>query len=119
MKNISIKRVYDQPSPDDGLRVLVDRLWPRGVSKERLGDALWLKEVAPSAGLRKWFGHDPAKFAEFRRRYLDELTAGSEGLSRLLEEAGRGRVTLLYAARDPDCNHALVLREFLLGAEKG
>lgn len=114
MPDIRIKRVYDPAGPEDGLRVLVDRLWPRGVTKEKLQAVLWLKASAPSTGLRKWFGHDPAKWQEFRHRYLAELDKGFEGEQLLLDEARKGRVTLLYAARDPECNHALVLREHLL-----
>ncbi|NTV26574.1 MAG: DUF488 domain-containing protein [Chlorobiaceae bacterium] len=119
MPDIRIMRVYDPASPDDGLRVLVDRLWPRGVTKEKLQAAMWLKASAPSTELRKWFGHDRSKWQEFRHRYLAELDKGFEGEQALLDEARKGRVTLLYAARDPECNHALVLREHLLArAEK-
>jgi len=119
MPDIRIMRVYDPASPDDGLRVLVDRLWPRGVTKEKLQAAMWLKASAPSTELRKWFGHDRSKWQEFRHRYLAELDKGFEGEEQLLDEARKRRVTLLYAARDPECNHALVLREHLLArAEK-
>ena len=90
---VAIKRVYDQPEPGDGIRILVDRLWPRGLSKERAKVDAWLKEVAPSNDLRKWFGHDPEKFAEFRRRYEAELASesGQEALARLRDLARQGR----------------------------
>lgn len=114
MMDIRIKRVYEQASPEDGFRVLVDRLWPRGLTKEKLHAALWMKSAAPSTELRKWFGHDRSKWQEFRHRYLDELAKGFDGERQLLDEAQQERVTLLYAARDPECNHALVLREHLL-----
>lgn len=114
MKEIFTKRVYEPAGPDDGLRVLVDRLWPRGVTKERLQASMWLKEVAPSAVLRRLFGHDRSKWEAFRLRYLEELEARPPGLAALFEAAGRGRVTLLYAARDSECNHAVVLREYLI-----
>ena len=113
---VAIKRVYDQPEPGDGTRILVDRLWPRGLSKERAKVDIWLKEVAPGNDLRKWFGHDPAKFAEFRRRYEAELESesGKEALARLLNLASQGPVTLLYAARDSEHNDAVVLRDLLV-----
>jgi uncharacterized protein YeaO (DUF488 family) len=114
MKDIRTKRVYEPTEPDDGFRVLVDRLWPRGLTKENVQAALWLKEVAPGTALRKWFGHDRSKWEEFRRRYVEELAAEPEGVNRLLDEAEKGRVTLLYSARDTECNHAVVLREYLL-----
>jgi uncharacterized protein YeaO (DUF488 family) len=110
---LAVKRIYDAPAPDDGFRVLVDRLWPRGVSREKAALDLWLKDLAPSPNLRTWFGHDPTKFEEFRVRYAEELRANPAvgELQRLLHE--NSRVTLLYAARDPRCNHALVLRDYL------
>jgi uncharacterized protein YeaO (DUF488 family) len=114
MSDIRIKRVYETVSPEDGYRVLVDRLWPRGLSRERVQASMWLKEAAPGSPLRKWFGHDPARFEEFRRRYLDELSEKLDVIEGLLELAHKGRVTLLYAARDPECNHAIVLRDYLL-----
>jgi uncharacterized protein YeaO (DUF488 family) len=107
-----IKRVYDSSRPSDGIRILVDRLWPRGVKKSDAHLAAWVKDVAPSAKLRQWFDHDPVKFAEFDRRYRAEL-ADNAAIGEL-RKAGRGRtVTLLYAARDPAVNHALVLRSVL------
>ncbi len=107
-----IKRIYEAPSPRDGLRVLVDRLWPRGVKKSDAQLGLWLKDVAPSPGLRTWFGHDPKRFADFRRRYRAEL-AGNSSLSELRRLGDKRRVTLLYAAHDPAVNHAVVLRDIL------
>jgi uncharacterized protein YeaO (DUF488 family) len=113
---VAIKRVYDQPEPGDGTRVLVDRLWPRGLSKERAKVDAWLKEVAPSNDLRKWFGHDPEKFAEFRRRYEAELESepGQEALARLRDLARQGPVTLVFAAHDSEHNDAVVLRDVLV-----
>lgn len=108
-----IKRIYDHPADDDGCRVLVDRLWPRGVTKERAGLELWLKEIAPSPPLRQEFAHMQERFAEFRAQYEDEL-ASNPAVDQLLELAARHRtVTLLYAAKDPEVNHARVLLEFL------
>lgn len=117
MSDIRIKRVYEPASPEDGNRVLVDRLWPRGLSRERVQASMWLKDAAPTTPLRKWFGHDPARFEEFRHRYLEELSDKPEVLAGLIELARKGRVTLLYAARDPECNHAVVLRDYLLSRE--
>ncbi|HSU99590.1 MAG TPA: DUF488 domain-containing protein [Roseiarcus sp.] len=113
--DIRVKRIYDPPDREDGARVLVDRLWPRGVSKERARLTLWLKEIAPSDGLRRWFGHDPARFAEFARRYRAELSANSEAVGRLEELVKTGRVTLLYGARDEEHNEARVLADCLEG----
>lgn len=111
-----LKRVYEPAADGDGLRVLVDRLWPRGLKKEDAAVDLWLKEIAPSAGLRKWFGHDPKKWAEFRRRYRAELGERQDEIATLRERGGCGRVTLLYGAKDDAHNQAVVLKEFL---EKG
>ncbi len=110
---ISLKRVYDEPSPEDGYRVLVERLWPRGISKERAAVDLWLREVAPSPELRTWFGHDPAKWEEFRRRYWEELRHNGDAVARLREITGKTNVTFVYAARDTQHNAALALRDFL------
>lgn len=110
---IRIKRIYDAPARTDGKRVLVDRIWPRGVSKESAKLDLWLKEIAPSTELRKWFGYDPERFDEFRDRYCDELEANSEAVSELRDLVGHDDTTLLYAARDRRANHAIVLAEFL------
>ena len=108
---ISIKRVYD-PIQEDGVRILVDRLWPRGVSKEGLR-GLWVREAAPGAELRKWFGHDPDKWEEFRRRYFAELDDRPEVVEQLVALVRQGPVTLLYASRERDRNHALALREYI------
>lgn len=110
---IRIKRVYDKPAETDGCRVLVDRLWPRGIKRAALRLDTWLKEVAPSNELRRWFNHEPARWPEFQRRYRLELEAHPESWAPLLEQARRGTVTLLYSARDPEHNNAVVLRDFL------
>lgn len=112
--DIRIKRVYDPPQEQDGARVLVDRLWPRGLSKEAAALTLWLKEAAPSPELRTWFGHDPARWDEFRRRYLAELADGDRAaLVQLAGLARRGAVTLLYAAHDTEHNNAVALAGYL------
>ena len=111
--DVRLKRVYDPPERSDGYRVLIDRLWPRGVSKERAQLDEWAPELAPSAELRRWFGHDPARFAEFRRRYLDELATQTDQLKRLRRIANDGRLTLVYAAHDQEHNDAVVLAEVL------
>ena len=115
---IRLKRVYEKPSRADGLRVLVDRLWPRGLSKERAAVAIWLKEVAPSAELRKWFGHDPDKWKEFQARYRQELKENRAALALLKEKASERTVTLLFAARDEEHNEAVVLKKILQREEK-
>ena len=108
------KRIYDDPSPADGARILIDRLWPRGLTKEAARLDLWLKEASPSTELRRWFGHDPGKFAEFRRRYLAELADRPGVLDPITEHLRAKRpVTLLYAAKDAVHNHAHVLAEHL------
>jgi uncharacterized protein YeaO (DUF488 family) len=112
-KEIRIKRVYAEPSQEDGKRILVDRLWPRGLTKEKAKVDLWMKEVAPSNELRKWFAHDPRKWPEFKRKYVGELRAQSEPLAQLRREANHGTVTLLYGARDEEHNEAVVLLELL------
>ncbi len=109
--NIRIKRVYEQPDPADGMRILVDRLWPRGMTKEKAGVDLWLKNIAPSTELRKWFGHEPAKWEEFKQRYRQELRENKEQVSLLKEQLKKGPVTLLYGAKDEVHNEALVLKE--------
>ncbi|WNC12155.1 DUF488 family protein [Brevibacillus brevis] len=115
MYTIHVKRVYDEPSHTDGKRVLVDRVWPRGISKERAKLTIWMKEVAPSAPLRVWFGHRPERFADFKARYLEELAneALQPSLAQLRDWAAADGITLLYAARDPHCNNAKVLQEYL------
>jgi uncharacterized protein YeaO (DUF488 family) len=113
--SIRLKRAYEAPSVDDGVRILVDRLWPRGVSKADARLDQWMKEIAPSAELRKWFGHDPEKWREFRERYVAELATHQEQLGHLRELAMSGVLTLVYSARDEKHNDAVVLREVLLG----
>ncbi len=112
---IRIKRIYDAPSPDDGYRVLVDRLWPRGVSHETAQIDEWLPDLGPSDDLRRWFWHDPERFEEFRRRYLDELGERRPLLTDLRRRAREGTLTLLFAARDTERNNAVVLAEILRG----
>jgi uncharacterized protein YeaO (DUF488 family) len=111
--DIRVKRIYDPPGGKDGARVLVDRLWPRGVRKETAELTEWLKDIAPSAELRRWFGHDPARFAEFSRRYRAELSANKDAVGRMDDFIKSGPVTLLYAAHDEEHNHARVLAEYL------
>lgn len=111
---VRIKRIYDAPEPTDGYRALVDRLWPRGISRQRAALDAWLKELAPSTQLRVWFGHDPKRFSEFRRRYRAELSSQRQLLDSLCERARQQRVTLLYGSREPRINHAAVLRALLL-----
>ncbi len=119
MIRLKLKRVYEPVEDADGTRFLVERLWPRGVSKEAARLEGWLKEVAPSPELRKWYGHDPAKWREFRRRYLAELTRASEALAPLRAAARKGTVTLVFAARDPQQSSARVLKDFLDGQAAG
>lgn len=114
---LQIKRAYTPAGPEDGERYLVDRLWPRGVKKEALHLTAWLKEVAPSDALRRWFGHDPERWEEFRRRYLDELKSRQAALQPLRDALKRGPVTLVYSAHDEEHNQAVVLRDFLLKPE--
>jgi uncharacterized protein YeaO (DUF488 family) len=110
---VQIKRVYDEPGSDDGFRVLVDRLWPRGLRKENAVLDVWMKEIAPSPELRKWFGHDPDRFAEFSALYNKEL-ADNPAINELQDIIKQHKtVTLLYAAHDPNINHALVLKNYL------
>jgi uncharacterized protein YeaO (DUF488 family) len=111
--DIQLKRAYEPIAPSDGYRVLVDRLWPRGVSKEQARLDGWEKELAPSAELREWFGHEPTRFAEFRRRYIEELRDDRPRLAALRRRARAGRLTLVYAARDEDHNDAVVLLDVL------
>jgi uncharacterized protein YeaO (DUF488 family) len=110
---IKLKRAYDSASNDDGIRFLVERLWPRGVKKAALRLDAWLKDVAPSTGLRQWFSHDPAKWAEFQRRYRRELDAKREALEPILKAARRGRVTLVYSSHDAEHNNAVALKPYL------
>jgi uncharacterized protein YeaO (DUF488 family) len=110
---VTIKRVYDGPASGDGARVLVDRLWPRGISRERAAADLWLKEVAPSDALRRWFGHDPRRWTSFRRKYRAELAQRPDLLQQLDGLRRRGPLTLVYGARDEAHNQAVVLRDIL------
>lgn len=110
---VRVKRIHDPPAPDDGVRVLVDRYWPRGIKEDRAAVDDWRRELAPSDELRRWFGHDPIRWEEFRRRYLRELRAHREALGDLRRIARTGRLTLLYAARDERHNNARVLAHAL------
>ncbi len=110
---LRIKRAYEPPSEDDGTRILVDRLWPRGLKKSNAAISQWMKEIAPTTELRKWFAHDPARWDEFRRRYKAELRTKSELLSELRDMTHKGPVTLIYSAHDEQHNQAVVLREVL------
>ena len=117
-KTVRVRRIYEDPDPDDGARVLVDRLWPRGISKDRAHLTLWCREVAPSTGLRKWYAHDPARFDEFAQRYRDELADDDEqkqALARLREFAAAGNLTLLTATKEPQISEAQVLLQLLDG----
>jgi uncharacterized protein YeaO (DUF488 family) len=111
--DLHIKRVHEPHAKEDGIRVLVDRIWPRGISKETAALALWLKDIAPTTDLRKWFNHDPTRWAEFRRRYHAELEANPDSVEQLRGLIKTGRVTLLYAAHDTEHNQAVALAEYL------
>ncbi len=110
---VKVKRIYDPSSPEDGKRIYIDRLWPRGLKKSEAIFDEWLKEIAPTDTLRKWFGHDPAKWNEFKKRYTKELESKEELLNKLKSEAKRGRITLLYSAKDTEHNNAVALAAFL------
>jgi uncharacterized protein YeaO (DUF488 family) len=114
-RDIKLKRAYGPPSARDGTRILIDRLWPRGVSKSDAGIDRWVKDIAPSTALRKWFGHDPARWQEFRRRYVAEIRDHADTLAELRAAARKGPITLVFAARDELHNDAVVLRDVLLG----
>jgi uncharacterized protein YeaO (DUF488 family) len=107
--DVRLKRAYEPPAPTDGYRVLIDRLWPRGVSREQAELDEWERELSPSAELRRWFGHDPSRFVEFRRRYIEELDDQRPRLAKLRRRAREGTLTLVYAARDTEHNDAVVL----------
>jgi uncharacterized protein YeaO (DUF488 family) len=115
---IHLQRVYDKSAINRGASFLVDRIWPRGITKAALSDATWLPGVAPGTVLRKWFGHEPSKWAEFRRRYLAELEGNSAALGQLEVAIQKGDITLLFSARDMDRNQAVVLKEFLEGRNR-
>ena len=111
---IHLKRAYEKPERADGTRILVDRLWPRGLTKEKASIDIWLKDLAPSAGLRKWFGHDPKKWRGFRSRYRAELKQRGDQLRLIKRKAGEGPITLIYGARDQEHNEAIILKQLLL-----
>ena len=111
--SVKIKRAYEEPASDDGARILVDRLWPRGLTKAKANIDLWLKDIAPSTELRKWFAHDPARWTEFQARYKDELKQHKDQLALLKQKAAKGPVTLIYGARDQEHNEAVVLLKLL------
>jgi uncharacterized protein YeaO (DUF488 family) len=113
-QRIAVKRAYDPPAQADGQRVLVDRVWPRGVTKDTLRLDAWMKELAPSTGLRKWFGHDPLRWDGFRARYFRELDVQPEAVATLLDRCARGRLTLVYGAKDTAHNNAVALKAYLL-----
>jgi uncharacterized protein YeaO (DUF488 family) len=113
--NVRLKRAYEPQAPSDGARILIDRLWPRGLAKAAAALDQWAKEIAPSTALRKWFGHDPERWQEFRRRYAAELRERPDVVRALREQAKRGPITLVYSARDEAHNDAVVLRDILLG----
>lgn len=110
---IRTKRVYEPIDPQDGFRILVDRVWPRGMTKAKVRADLWLKELAPSTSLRKWFGHDRSKWETFKSRYFVELDAKPEDIEKCFDKRVQGRLTLLFSARDVECNQAIALREYL------
>jgi uncharacterized protein YeaO (DUF488 family) len=112
--NVKLKRAYEAPAAEDGIRILIDRLWPRGISKKKAALDQWMQDIAPSAELRRWFGHDPARWDEFRRRYAEEVHQNAELLDRLRSLARQGPVTLVYSAHDEVHNDAVVLRNLLL-----
>ena len=114
--DIKLKRAYEVPDKSDGLRLLVERLWPRGLTREKAAIDEWFKEVAPSPELRTWYSHDPAKWEEFRRRYRDELRANGEEVDRLRARIGKGPATFVYAAKDEKRNSAVLLRDYLASA---
>jgi uncharacterized protein YeaO (DUF488 family) len=116
--NIQLKRAYEEPSETDGTRILIDRLWPRGLTKEKAKIDLWLKDIAPSTELRKWFGHDISKWDEFKNRYNNELENNTASVSQLREHIEKGKVTLVYGAKDKEHNDAVVLAEYLVAGAK-
>lgn len=117
--DVQVRRAYDAPGRGDGYRVLVDRIWPRGVSKDDLELDAWRKEIAPSTGLRKWFGHDPKRWEEFQERYFAELEEQQDAVKELVAKARHGRVTLVYGARDTDHNQAVALSTYLRARAAG
>lgn len=110
---LKIKRIYEEPSDDDGIRIFVDRLWSRGVTKEQAHLDYWFKDIAPSSELRKWFNHEPEKFAEFAKKYKEELKYNDEDVAKIKSFLKNNNVTLIYAAKSPTINHAIVLKNYL------
>ena len=115
---IRLKRVYDTPGKSDGKRILVDRLWPRGLNKAKAGLDFWARDVSPSHELRKWYNHDPARWDAFRRRYFAELDASPEALQELLKAMGGGAVTFLFSSKEPTINNAAALKEYVEAKKK-
>ena len=113
MGNLKIKRIYDEPSKTDGIRILVDRLWARGESKEEARLDYWMKDIAPDTDLRKWFNHEPEKFKEFSKKYKEELASKNEDIEKIITLLKTHNVTLIYAAKNPEINHALVLKDYI------
>ena len=113
MPEVALKRAYEEASTADGQRILVERLWPRGVSKEKAALDLWVKDIAPTTGLRQWYGHEPAKWPEFQRRYRRELTENPAAVAELRQKIKQGKVTLVYGAKDEKRNSAVVLKDYL------
>jgi uncharacterized protein YeaO (DUF488 family) len=113
MKTIKIKRIYEPPAKDDGIRILVDRLWPRGLSKEKAKINLWLKEIAPSDQLRKWYGHDPKKWTEFREKYSSELKDKDELIQLITRKLKEGTITFLYSSKEDKLNNAVALKDYI------
>ena len=110
---IGLKRIYEDPGGRDGTRVLVDRLWPRGLNKQKAAVDLWLKDIAPSSELRKWFSHEPDKWPEFKKRYFEELQGKGEVVQKMVQLASHGRVTLLYSSKAEELNNAVALKEYI------
>jgi len=111
--HMALKRVYEEPAESDGTRILVDRLWPRGLTKEKAKINVWLKEIAPSAELRKWFNHEPSKWPEFKKRYWAEIDNNTEALSALKKHLANGTVTIVYSAKDEEHNDAVAIKQYL------
>ena len=116
--NVNLKRAYEPPTDDDGTRILIDRLWPRGITKKRAAIDQWMKDISPSTDLRKWFGHDPDRWDEFRRRYAQEVHKNSDLLDQLRSLARHGPITLVYSAHDEKHNDAVELRKLILGQKQ-
>ncbi|MEJ2054151.1 MAG: DUF488 domain-containing protein [Calditrichaceae bacterium] len=110
---IQIKRIYDKPSPDDGLRILVDRLWPRGLSKDKAKVDVWLKDIAPSNELRRWYHHESQRWQEFKERYFTELDNNPDVMNELLNHVSRGKVTFLFSSKEPEYNNAAALKAYV------